>query len=165
MKYSVTSKNSTKKEFYQKVKTYYEGLKDTDLETKHELELVLKLMEPYLEQQIDIKPHDPAALFQLSLFEILLRIFKLPDKVDTIEFLALNEHLGKLFSLTSTDRSYKEESPDVYSTLIITENADLHSAVDLLSTAWNNNLVPWAIRDVLVQENMQVFSIILGFFK
>lgn len=38
--------------------------------------------------------------------------------------------------------------------MIIFDSSDIDSATDVLATAWENNSVPWRIRNVLVQESI-----------
>lgn len=38
--------------------------------------------------------------------------------------------------------------------MIIFDSSDIDSATDVLATAWENNSVPWKIRNVLVQESI-----------
>lgn len=48
-----------------------------------------------------------------------------------------------------------------YGTMIVFESSDLESATDELAKAWVNCSVPWALRNVLVQETVQEKFIVL----
>lgn len=98
-----------------------------------------------------------------SLFQTILAIFFR----ETLENVRIIQSLSQANLLMATifanctvkiSRSISlpiQEEPVHYSTLIVTENADLHSAVELLTRIWENHYEPWTIRDILVQETVK----------
>lgn len=67
---------------------------------------------------------------------------------------AIKAILGRFIELNSVELDNVLPVKASYSTLIVTEHADLHTAADILARSWTNNYVPWTIKDVLVQEKV-----------
>lgn len=158
------------KAFYEYLKEHrdgiildYEPLYASRSEIAQELDLVLEFIEFDLKAEkvqwnseaIDVTCFNSKP----SVFECILGIYSHLTRPGLVTCYFIREQeeavtaiLGRFKKLNQAKITVLPSFKASYSSLVITENADLHSAVDLLSSAWNNIFVPWAIRDVLVQE-------------
>uniref|UniRef100_A0A182LXI7 Aldehyde dehydrogenase domain-containing protein n=1 Tax=Anopheles culicifacies TaxID=139723 RepID=A0A182LXI7_9DIPT len=145
-------------------------------EATHEVELALNFMQYYMHLQDDGLIDQPKAQHRVlidrrkSVFEIMLDLhsamratcvgFKLyfygenPITSELIQLLlqypAFSSHDGDQLALTAEIPLHM-----AYCTMIVFDSCDLESASDRLAMAWMSNNVPWAIRNVLVQENVK----------
>lgn len=151
-------------EIYEIVKKAKNGLESEHFELQSTLEKVLKFMEKNLNELTSTSEGDNFVINSSSLFSFLLDLFILPkgktlnfevnpDLAFETEFL-LKKLIGDTTSCIKAPVSSKG-STLTYSTLIVTENADLHVVADTIATAWKTNTEPWTIRDILIQENIQ----------
>lgn len=148
-------KNITKQEIRLKFKELAADPALSD-ELRTDVEDILKYMEAF-DNVDDVKSLPSATIDSTSNFTFALDFFILPDKVDEVTFISTPD-LNLLSSFIVNPQVGTETKPfpsPKYCTLIVTENADLHCAADLLSEAWQTNSRPWVIRDVLVQECVQ----------
>uniref|UniRef100_A0A182KAS5 Uncharacterized protein n=1 Tax=Anopheles christyi TaxID=43041 RepID=A0A182KAS5_9DIPT len=145
-------------------------------ETTTEIELAINFMQHYMQMEGDGLIDQPNAQHRVlidrrkSLFEILLDLhsamrstcvgFKLyfyGENPITSEFIRLILQYP-LFSKQDGDQlSLTAEIPlhMAYCTMVVFDSCDIESASDRLVLAWNTNDAPWAIRQVLVQENVK----------
>ncbi|XP_053659837.1 uncharacterized protein LOC128708882 [Anopheles marshallii] len=145
-------------------------------EATQEVELALDFMQYYMHLEDDGLIDQPKAQHRVlidkrkSLFEIMLDLhsamratcvgFKLyfygenPITSEFIQLLlqypAFSSHNGDQLALTAEIPLHM-----AYCTMIVFDSCDLESASDRLALAWMSNNAPWAIRSVLVQENVK----------
>lgn len=140
------------------------------------IELALSFMQHYMRLEDDGLVDKPEAKHRVlidrrkSPFEILLDLhasmratcvgFKLyfyGENPITSEFIKL---LLKFPSFSNRDGDQLALTADIplhraYCTMLVFDSCDLESASDRLAAAWSTNNAPWAIRSVMVQENIK----------
>lgn len=145
-------------------------------EATEEVELALNFMQYYMQLEDDGLIDQPKAQHRVlidrrkSVFEIMLDLhaamratcvgFKLyfygenPITNEFIQLLLLypsfSAHDGDQLTLTGEIPLHM-----AYCTMIVFDSCDIESASDRLALAWTTNDAPWAIRNVLVQENVK----------
>ncbi|XP_050069894.1 uncharacterized protein LOC126558005 [Anopheles maculipalpis] len=145
-------------------------------EAAHEVELALNFMQYYMQLEDDGLIDQPKAQHRVlidrrkSVFEIMLDLhsamratcvgFKLyfyGENPITSEFIQLLLQYPSFSSHDGDQLSLIGEIPLhlAYCTMIVFDSSDLESASDRLAQAWTTNDAPWAIRNVLVQENVK----------
>nr|XP_040219538.2 uncharacterized protein LOC120947839 [Anopheles coluzzii] len=145
-------------------------------EATQEIELALHFMQHYMHLEDDGLLDQPNAQHRVlidrrkSLFEILLdlhssmratcvgfKLFFYGENPVTSEFIQLLLQYPLFSTVDGEQLSLTAEIPlhMAYCTMVVFDSCDLESASDRLALAWNTNAVPWAIRNVLVQENVK----------
>ncbi|XP_052889316.1 uncharacterized protein LOC128297673 [Anopheles moucheti] len=145
-------------------------------EAEHEVELALNFMQYYMHLEDDGLIDQPKAQHRVlidkrkSVFEIMLDLhsamratcvgFKLyfyGENPITSEFIQLLLQYPAFSSQDGNQLALTAEIPlhMAYCTMIVFDSCDLESASDRLALAWMSNNAPWAIRSVLVQENVK----------
>uniref|UniRef100_A0A182N7C5 Uncharacterized protein n=1 Tax=Anopheles dirus TaxID=7168 RepID=A0A182N7C5_9DIPT len=146
-------------------------------EATHEIELALNFMQHYMHLEDDgliDKPNSKHRVLidrRKSLFEILLdlhsamratcvgfQLYFYGENPITSKFIELLLKFSSFSSQEMGDQlALSGEIPLhlAYCTMIVFDSCDLESASDRLALAWSTNDAPWAIRNVLVQENVK----------
>jgi len=156
----ILPKHISRSEILEKLQSLKDDLEMSTLPT------AIEIMKHKLHDPVLMESHEEVLFTTPSAFQLILNFFDLPEKVKEMKFvlnkgraIALYEKLFKHFQ-KPTDKvellPYTDhlDSPP-YSTLIITQNADLNAAVDQLLDNWNDDYEPTVIRDVLVQESVR----------
>lgn len=113
-----------------------------------------------LKLKSDLKILDDLHFTSYNLFQVLVDAYISCFATKGARFTTLIILIGLLkaffFCSTQTAESMKT-SLDVtnYATLIVTENADLHSVVDEITKSYKDVRAPWVIRNILVEENIK----------
>ncbi|KFB44608.1 AGAP002764-PA-like protein [Anopheles sinensis] len=145
-------------------------------EAAAEIELALSFMQHYMRLEDDGLVDKPESKHRVlidrrkSPFEILLDLhssmratcvgFKLyfyGESPITGDFIKLLLQFPSFSSRDGDQLILTAEIPlkVAYCTMVVFDSADLDSASDRLAAAWSTNDAPWAIRSVLVQENIK----------
>lgn len=107
-------------------------------------------------------------LFVDSLFQVLLEIyaqcFLNIKMLECLTIPSLSSIPKAIFNINPEKLGRNPLEPSDfydYTTMIVTENADMHSAVDEITKSFKNLRSPWMIHRILVQENIQDRFLIL----
>lgn len=119
-------------------------------------------------EMINLKDREKIGCFSYCLFHLLLDMYcscyvnyTTAYYYTLTSLISIPRAINKNFNLNETkqldhvkcdESSFKSSN---YATLILTENADIHSVVDEVVKSWKNLRSPWNIRKILVQENIK----------
>lgn len=125
----------------------------------YQVDLSLQFME-YFESVSceDVKGTEIVIENTASLFELILSVYKsirtsLPALIQG-NSLFVESILSKFGTVTSSEL-WSESSTINHCTMIVCDSGDIETASDILVNAFNENSLPWRIRNVYVQETIK----------